>query len=317
MRHVLTILLAGAAILAPVSAGAGTPERTLRALETLAGKGSARAQFELAQHYEAPSGGARDERKALSLYCRAARQDHAEAAYKAGRMHLSGRGGVARDKELGRAWLRKAASLGHEEARRLVGQPAKGVRSPDRCDPPNASWGVIRQPPAKIRAMVQKMAPKYGLDPDLVLAVIAVESSYRVDAVSEKNAMGLMQLIPETAERFGVAKPFDPVQNLHGGMKYLRWLLAYFDGDVTLALAGYNAGEGAVLRHKGVPPFSETRDYVVKVHSLYGRTHHPYDRKVTKSAGIASGTVEQVAELSGPSDEPPATRRIRKVAVTD
>lgn len=278
-------------------------ERTIRALEALAGKGSPRAQYELAMRYEVGKGVNRDERMALSLYCRAARQDYAEAAYRAGRMHMAGRGAVSKDEELGRSWLRRAAQLGNEDATRMVkpvsasGKSATG-KAPDRCEPPSVRWGVIRMPPKEIRAMVTKMAPSYGLDPDLVLAVIAVESGYRVDVVSEKNAMGLMQLIPETAERFGVTKPFDPEQNLRGGMKYLRWLLAYFDGNVTLALAGYNAGEGAVVQYKGVPPYRETQDYVVKVHSVYPRRVHPHDPGVVRSAGLPAAKQEEVAELS-------------------
>ncbi|WP_207458579.1 transglycosylase SLT domain-containing protein [Azospirillum sp. SYSU D00513] len=302
MRHVLTVLFAGAVLVAPLSAQAAMSDSTLRALEALAGKGSPRAQYELGLRYEAAQGVTLDPRRALALYCRAARQDYAGAAYRAGRMHLSGKGGVAKDEELGRAWLRRAAFLGHEEAVKLVKAPGKEPKAPDRCEPPSARWGVVRQPPAQIKAMVRKMAPTYGLDPELVLAVIAVESGYRVDVVSEKNAMGLMQLIPETAERFGITKPFDPEQNLRGGMKYLRWLLAYFDGNVTLALAGYNAGEGAVLRYKGIPPYRETQDYVVKVHSVYSRQRHPYDPKVVASAGLKAARIETVAELTGGSE---------------
>lgn len=103
------------------------------------------------------------------------------------------------------------------------------------------------------------------VSPALVLAVMAVESSGRPDARSPAGAQGLMQLIPDTAARFGVTDPFDPRQNIAGGVAYLDWLLAEFDGDPLLALAGYNAGEGAVQRNNGVPPFAETRDYVPKV----------------------------------------------------
>lgn len=98
-----------------------------------------------------------------------------------------------------------------------------------------------------------------------MLAVVQVESNYDPNARSSKNAQGLMQLIPETAERFGVENVWDPEENLRGGMAYLRWLLDHFDGDVRLALAGYNAGEGAVRRFRGVPPFEETQDYVKRV----------------------------------------------------
>ncbi|MEM8582601.1 MAG: lytic transglycosylase domain-containing protein [Pseudomonadota bacterium] len=103
------------------------------------------------------------------------------------------------------------------------------------------------------------------VSPALVLAVIAVESSGRPDAQSHAGAQGLMQLMPATADRFGVEDSFAPDQNIRGGVAYLDWLLEEFEGDAVLALAGYNAGEGAVKRHGGVPPFNETRDYVPKV----------------------------------------------------
>ncbi len=99
----------------------------------------------------------------------------------------------------------------------------------------------------------------------LLVAVIAVESAGQPKAVSPKGARGLMQLIPATARRFGVGNSFDPAQNIGGGAAYLNWLLKRFRDDPILALAGYNAGEGTVEKHKGVPPYSETRDYVVRV----------------------------------------------------
>lgn len=103
------------------------------------------------------------------------------------------------------------------------------------------------------------------VSPALVLAVISVESAGRSGAVSHAGAQGLMQLIPATAERFGVGDAMDAAQNIRGGVAYLDWLLGEFDGDVVLALAGYNAGEGAVRRNNGVPPYAETRDYVPRV----------------------------------------------------
>jgi soluble lytic murein transglycosylase-like protein len=113
--------------------------------------------------------------------------------------------------------------------------------------------------------LVRDLAPEYGVNPELVLAVIEVESNYNPNALSPKNAQGLMQLIPETAERFGVIDVWDPKQNVRGGMAYLRWLLDRFNDDVKLALAGYNAGEASVLRHRGVPPFRETQAYVSRI----------------------------------------------------
>lgn len=104
-----------------------------------------------------------------------------------------------------------------------------------------------------------------AVSPALVLAMIAVESSGRPNALSPAGAQGLMQLMPDTARRFGVRDALAPDQNIRGGVAYLNWLIAEFDGDVVLALAGYNAGEGAVKRHNGVPPYAETRDYIPKV----------------------------------------------------
>ncbi|MGR3542002.1 MAG: lytic transglycosylase domain-containing protein [Hasllibacter sp.] len=103
------------------------------------------------------------------------------------------------------------------------------------------------------------------VSPALALAVISTESAGRAGVTSEAGARGLMQLIPATAARFGVSDPFDPSENIRGGIAYLDWLLARFDGDAVLALAAYNAGEGAVDSHAGVPPYRETRAYVPKV----------------------------------------------------
>jgi hypothetical protein len=103
------------------------------------------------------------------------------------------------------------------------------------------------------------------VSPALVLAMIAVESGGRTDAVSPKGAQGLMQLMPDTAKRFGVSNSLSSVENIRGGVAYIDWLLTEFDGDAVMAIAGYNAGEGAVRKHGGVPPYAETRDYVPKV----------------------------------------------------
>lgn len=107
------------------------------------------------------------------------------------------------------------------------------------------------------------------VSPALVLAVIAVESSGTPAAVSSAGAQGLMQLMPDTAARFGVTDVFEAGDNIRGGVAYLDWLIGEFDGDVLLALAGYNAGENAVKSHAGVPPFAETRDYIPKVLAAY------------------------------------------------
>lgn len=121
------------------------------------------------------------------------------------------------------------------------------------------------EPSAPISATVDRIAQQNQLSARLVHSVIQVESNYNPNAVSSKGAQGLMQLIPATARRFGVSNVFDPADNIQGGARYLKYLLGLYKGDEALALAAYNAGEGAVARYGGVPPFAETRDYVTKV----------------------------------------------------
>jgi len=117
---------------------------------------------------------------------------------------------------------------------------------------------------------IEDAAAKFGVSSDLVRAIISVESAFDEYAVSSKGAQGLMQLMPATARRFGVANPFDPAQAIMGGTEYLSYLLGLFHNNVDLAAAGYNAGENAVLRYGGVPPYKETRNYVLRVNSVLG-----------------------------------------------
>jgi soluble lytic murein transglycosylase-like protein len=117
---------------------------------------------------------------------------------------------------------------------------------------------------------------KYRIDPLLIYAQMHQESSFKVRATSHKGASGLMQLMPATARRFGVTSIYDPKQNIDAGVRYMRWLLDFFDQDVVLALAGYNAGEGAVLRYgRRVPPFRETQEYVRRISARYNTISNP------------------------------------------
>ncbi len=125
-------------------------------------------------------------------------------------------------------------------------------------------------PVANIRQMIMKAAKDNNIRPELLEAVVQVESGYNADAVSSKGAAGLMQLMPGTAHALGVSDPFDPEQNLMGGAKYLRQQLDRFNGDERKALAAYNAGPGAVTRFNGVPPYPETQNYVRKILSFAG-----------------------------------------------
>jgi len=209
-----------------------------------------------------------DTQKALSLYCKAARQGDVEAKFQLGQIYALGQG-ITRDRELAAAWLHEAMQGKSRKAEamlkvlKLEGKPRREAA----CPMDSGTRLASRRHPAsgEVARLVRSMAPKFRLDPNLVLAVVEAESGFNPRAMSPKKAQGLMQLIPETAERFGVRDVWDPEQNLRGGMAYLRWLLDRFEGDVKLALAGYNAGEKAVERHGGVPPYQETQAYVKRI----------------------------------------------------
>jgi soluble lytic murein transglycosylase-like protein len=135
-------------------------------------------------------------------------------------------------------------------------------------DLPGAGTAAAPQSPAaptNIEEAVERIAAEHSLSPLLIHSVIKVESNYNPYAVSSKGALGMMQLIPETARRFGVKNVFNPVENIQGGAKYLRYLLDLFDNSYPLALAAYNAGEAAVARYGGIPPYPETQNYVILV----------------------------------------------------
>jgi hypothetical protein len=253
-----------------------------------------------AQSFEHGEGVSQDSNRAAALYCQAAKLGNADAQFNLAWMYANGRG-VERDDALAATFFDLAARQGNEHAQRMLrftGEPTRDL--PDcMLDPPEpepplyadidpdlvAAFGTTEDR-RKVIEIVRELAPDFDIDPQLVLAVIGTESNFNPKARSPKNAQGLMQLIPETAERFKVRDAYDPVQNIRGGLAYLRWLLAYFQGDVELAAAGYNAGEGAVDKYKGVPPYRETREYVKRIRTLFNKTEHRFDESVTTPSPV-------------------------------
>jgi soluble lytic murein transglycosylase-like protein len=267
--------------------------------------------------YENGEGVDRDPVRAVAAYCEAARLGDAESQFNLAWMYTNGRG-VERNDSIAAFFFHAAAEQGLPQAQRMlstVGGPSaftpECMREPDpppqlaaapaaavpvaarpgRALPTSAAPAVAAEArageirsnaPKHLLDLVKKAAPDYKVHPQLALTIMEVESNFDVVALSPRNAKGLMQLIPETAERFNVRNAYDAEQNLRGGLAYLRWLLAYFEGDVALVAAAYNAGEGAVNRYRGVPPYAETRAYVQKVMANMTAAVLPFD------AGAAS-----------------------------
>ena len=150
---------------------------------------------------------------------------------------------------------------------------------------PGVNFRTLRLNTTAYRDEVRAAAREHGVDEAIVRAIIHAESAFNPNALSRVGAQGLMQLMPATARRFGVGNAFEPRQNINGGVKYLAWLLKRFKGDLTLAAAGYNAGEGAVDKYKGVPPYRETRHYVDRVAVLAER----YRGELNPVAAAATG----------------------------
>jgi TPR repeat protein len=247
--------------------------------------------------FEHGEGVPKDPLTAVALYCVAARAGNPEAQYNLGWMFANGRG-VERDDAIASSFFALAAKSGHDYAQKMLARigSSKG-ELPECMKPPERPPALaaleepdpfVNLPPnhRKIAELVEQVAPRYGIEPRFALAVIAVESNFEPLARSQKDARGLMQLIPQTAARFKVRNPFSVNDNVRGGLAYLRWLLAYYQGQVALAAAAYNAGEAAVDRYRGVPPYPETRDYVKRVLRLFPRESHPYDAGVVAPSPI-------------------------------
>jgi hypothetical protein len=263
----------------------------LHAVEYFAAKPSPEILIMLrmeARSYEHGEGVPKDIERAVSLYCDGARYGDVESQFNLGWMYANGRG-VERNDELASAFFQLAAGHGHAESKKMLRFVGAAVAPLPDCmsrlkQPVEEDYAFRADTPTqrRILGLVRKLAPGYGLNPQLVMAIIRAESNFEPAAISSKNAQGLMQLIPETAARFNVRNPFDPEQNIRGGMAYLRWLLAYFEGNVALVAAAYNAGEGAVNRYRGIPPYAETQGYVSRILHLFQKEEHQFDPRVTE-----------------------------------
>ena len=226
---------------------------------------------------------------ALALYCDAGRMGSPEGFFRIGRI-LATAPPSLHNPRLANAYLALSASLGHREALDYYDEKIGGEMLGEEC----GNFGTIMETdtatetsaaveaerfdidgyiaalPLKkreIAELIRRNAPHFDIDVRIALAVALTESNLNSNATSPKNAQGVMQLIPDTQKRFGVKKPFDPESNIRGGLAYLKWLKARFSGNWTLVTAAYNAGEGTVERHGGIPPFRETQQYVR--HVLY------------------------------------------------
>lgn len=272
--------------------------------------------------YEASAESDDDFWQAAVLYCEASKLGSTEAQYRLGMLYAFGKG-VPENRTFAASLFSIASQQGHRKAFEMLETvnfksqelPAciTSDALPEKRPPPVL---VPAEIPVVVPAEVQAEAPTehtiqidryleslprnkswiidltnkisdwYGIDPKLVLSIITVESAFETRAKSPKSAMGLMQLIPATAERFNVKNAFDASQNIKGGIKYLKWLLSYYRGNVELAAAAYNAGEKAVDRYFGIPPYPETREYVNRLKKLYQRSTHSYDDTITEPSPI-------------------------------
>lgn len=230
---------------------------------------------------ELGTGLGRNPELAIALYCDAGTLGSAEGYFRVGRVLALGPAYI-RNPALANAYFALAARLGHRAAVDAFDRTVEAAALEDDCG--RFVAGLEKQrfdldgylaglTPVKrgIVELIRRLAPRSQVDARLAIAVALVESNLNSGARSPKNAEGVMQLIPGTQQRFGVRDPYDVEANIKGGLAYLKWLAARFDDDWELVAAAYNAGEGAVDRYRGIPPYRETRDYVRRVLYFAGR----------------------------------------------
>lgn len=255
----------------------------------------ANAQFTLGLFYATGHAAKQDKHLAALLFYLAAEQQHKVALDWL--MQVDGDPALANLPVCSKTLKRERTAFNTSETNNVVIDAAESLSIHDI----NKQLTEFEQeaPPMikRVFKLANKIASNVGIDPHLVMAFIATESAFNPRAKSNKNAQGLMQLIPATASRFNVKNPYNPEENIRGGVAYLKWLLAYFKGDVTLVAAAYNAGEGAVNRFGGIPPYAETRDYVRKIKALYKSDFHPYDNGLAKVSPVKEATpIKRIAQ---------------------
>jgi soluble lytic murein transglycosylase-like protein len=236
--------------------------------------------------------------QAAKLFCEASRYGSAEAMYRLGMLYAVGKG-VPANESYAANLFKLASRHGHFEAQKMLETMEISSNDTPSCvledaapekapivasqHTPEIDAYIATLPKSKrwVVDLADKVANWHHIDSKLVLSIITAESNFKIAAQSNKDAQGLMQLIPATAERFNVNNAYSASQNIKGGVRYLKWLLSYFRGNVMLTVAAYNAGEGAVDKYQGVPPYKETKAYVDKVMRLYGIKKHAFDAKLT------------------------------------
>jgi len=282
------------------------------------------ALMQKAATYEASAESNEEFWQAAAIYCEASKLGSTEAQYRLGMLYAFGKG-VPENRAFAASLFSMASQQGHlkafdmletvnfksQELPACVTSEALPEKQPPPPPPvfikpdalpekkPPRVFGPAEHtiqidryleslPSSKswIIDLANKISDWYDIDPKFVLSIITVESAFETKARSPKSAMGLMQLIPKTAERFSVKNAFDASQNIRGGISYLKWLLSYYRGNVELVAAAYNAGEKAVDHYSGIPPYPETREYVKRLKKLYQRRTHSYNETITEPSPI-------------------------------